>query len=55
MYHSTRISTAYTVLNMVVTREMGREAIWESTGSHISLVLLGRGWTGRRNSSGGGR
>jgi hypothetical protein len=41
MYHITHISTAYTVLHMVVTREMGREAIWESTGSYISLVLLG--------------
>ncbi len=24
------------------TREKGRGAIWESTGSYISLVLLGR-------------
>jgi hypothetical protein len=28
-------------------REKGRGAIWEySTGSYLSLVLLGRGWCG---------
>jgi hypothetical protein len=46
MYHITHISTAYTVLHMVVTREMGREAIWESAGSYIPLVLVGRGVEG---------
>ncbi len=34
-------------------KEMGRESIWESTGSDISLVLLGGGgWRGRRNCIG---
>jgi hypothetical protein len=30
-------------------REKGRVAIWESTGSILLLVFLGRGWRGRRN------
>jgi hypothetical protein len=33
------------------TIEKGREAIDLSTGSYISLVLLGRGWRGRRKNS----
>ncbi len=33
-------------LVQVPYREKGRWAIWESTGSYISIVLLGRGWRG---------
>jgi hypothetical protein len=35
----------------VQSREKGREAICESTGSYISIVLLGRVREGRCNSS----
>jgi hypothetical protein len=38
-----------------MNREKGRRAISESTGSYLSLVLLGRGKRRRHNSSGGGR
>ena len=35
-------------------REKEREAIWEySTGSYLSLVLLGRGWRGVTRVVGG--
>ncbi len=36
-------------------REKGREVIWESTGSYLSIFLLGKGWNGRGKSSGGDR
>ncbi len=34
-------------LVQVPYREKGRLAIWKSTGSYISIDLLGRGWRGR--------
>jgi hypothetical protein len=36
-------------------RDKERVAIYERTGSHILLVLLGRAWRGRGNSNGWGR
>ncbi len=43
------------IVHLVLTIQKGRGAIDLSTGSYISLGLLGRGWRGKRNSSGEGR
>ncbi len=40
-----------TSLSLFLTREKGRGAMWQRTGSCFSLVLLERGWRGRHNST----